>query len=119
MAAESRESRLGTLSASVGGPSLLGSVYRRKSCARRSDDTDARHSLAAQGTGREHPLRWLTSDSQGRQWRIRRAVARAIETRNKIPDCVAPRWNETKKETVLFAFVGERPKNETLLVALA
>jgi hypothetical protein len=34
----------------------------------RPDDTDARHSLAAQGIEREHPLRWLTSDSQGRQW---------------------------------------------------
>ena len=37
-------------------------------CAPRSDDTDARDSLAAQGSEREHPLRWLTSDSRGRQW---------------------------------------------------
>src|SRR5262245_43528535 len=36
-------------------------------CARRPDNTDARHGLAAQGTEREHPLRWPTSDSQGRQ----------------------------------------------------
>ena len=42
-----------------------------------------------------------------------------IETRNKIPACVAPWWNETKKETVLHAFGGERPRKETLLVALA
>jgi hypothetical protein len=39
--------------------------------------------------------------------------------RNKIPDCVAPRWNETKKETVLFTFGGERPRNKKLKVALA
>jgi hypothetical protein len=39
--------------------------------------------------------------------------------RNKIPDGVAPRWNETKKETVLFAFGGERPRNKTLSAALA
>ena len=55
---------------------------------------------------------WLKSDSQRRQWKIRHAVARAIETRNKIPDCGAPRWNETKKETVLFAFGGERPREQ-------
>jgi hypothetical protein len=30
-------------------------------------------------------------------------VPRSIETRNKIPDCVAPQWNETKKEGDGFA----------------
>jgi hypothetical protein len=32
--------------------------------------------------------------------------------RNEIPDCGAPRWNETKKETVLFAFGGEKPREQ-------
>jgi hypothetical protein len=39
--------------------------------------------------------------------------------RNKLPDYVAPRWIGTKKETVSHAFAGERPRKETLLVALA
>jgi len=46
-------------------------------------------------------------------------VCSAIESRNKIPDCVAPRWNEAKKEIVLFAFGGERPRNKTLSVTIA
>jgi hypothetical protein len=51
---------------------------------------------------------------------MRREFPRSTETkRNKIPDCVASRWNETMKETVLFAFGGERPRNKTLVVALA
>ena len=31
-------------------------------------------------------------------------------------DFVAPRWNETKKETVLFAFGGGRSTNKKLMV---
>jgi len=46
-------------------------------------------------------------------------VPRSIETRNKIPDCVTPWWNETKKKTVLFALGWKRPRKETLSVALA
>jgi hypothetical protein len=42
-----------------------------------------------------------------------------METRNKIPDCVAPRWNETKKETVLCTFGEKRPRKEPLFTALA
>src|SRR5215472_13044049 len=74
-------------------------------------DADARQSLAARGTEREHPLRCIKSDSQRRRWKIRRAVARAIETRNKIPGLrrssvernkegdgfVRFRWGETKE----------------------
>jgi hypothetical protein len=36
-----------------------------------------------------------------------------------MPDCVALRWHETKQETVLHAFGEERPRKETLMVALA
>jgi hypothetical protein len=40
-------------------PSLMRSspkpTNRKPRCARRSDDTDARHSQGAQGTDREHP----------------------------------------------------------------
>jgi hypothetical protein len=36
----------------------------------------------------------------------------------KIQGRVAPPWNETNKETFLFAFGGKRPRKETLLVAL-
>jgi hypothetical protein len=38
---------------------------------------------------------------------------------NKIWDCLAPRWNETEKKMVLFAFGGETPRNKALSVALA
>jgi hypothetical protein len=50
---------------------------------------------------------------------VRRAVFRAIEMRDEIPDCVARWWNKTKTVTVSFAFVEERPRDTTLLVALA
>jgi hypothetical protein len=42
----------------------------------------------------------------------------SIETRNRIPDCVAPWWNEIKKQTVLCTFGGMRPRRETLFMAL-
>src|SRR5262249_35067602 len=79
---------------------------------------DARHNEGAQGTDWEL-RRLFVSDSQGRQWQIRREVLRSIETTNKIPRCVAPRWNQTGNETVQFALGGERRTNKTLLVALA
>ena len=44
---------------------------------------------------------------------------RSIETTNRIQARIPPRWKETKKETVLRAFGGKRPKKETQLVALA
>jgi hypothetical protein len=83
-----------------------------------SDDTDARHSRGAQRPASQHlqagscrtaddggnsGLKFLTRSKPG----------------NKIPDCVAPRWNETKKETVRFAFGGERPRNKTLSATIA
>jgi hypothetical protein len=36
-----------------------------------------------------------------------------------MPDCVAPRWNEIKKETVSFAFGEVRARHKTLSVELA
>ncbi len=44
---------------------------------------------------------------------------RSIETTNRTQARVASRWKETKKETVLCAFGGKRPRKETQLVALA
>jgi hypothetical protein len=48
-----------------------------------------------------------------------RGSSPVIGTGNKIPDGIAPRWNETRKQTVLFAFGGERPRHKTLSAALA
>jgi hypothetical protein len=48
-----------------------------------------------------------------------RELPRSIETRNKLLDCGASRWNKSKKKTVLFAFNGERPRNKTLSVTIA
>jgi hypothetical protein len=33
-------------------------------------------------------------------------VPRSIETLNKIPDCIASLWNETRKEAALFPSGG-------------
>jgi hypothetical protein len=82
-----------------------------------SDDTEARHSQDGRGSDREHSPTW--PDSRGRRRSGRREVPRSIEARNKLPDDVAPRWNGTKKETVLHEFAGVRPRKETLWVALA
>ncbi len=42
-------------------------------------------------------------------------MPRSTETRNKIPECVAPQWNETKKETVLHAYgLGETKEEDAI-----
>jgi hypothetical protein len=38
---------------------------------------------------------------------------------NKIPDCVPPRWNETKKKEILLAFDGMESSKEMLSEPLA
>jgi len=46
-------------------------------------------------------------------------VPRSIETRNKIHACMALRWNETKKDTVLRIRMGSDQGRGRCVVALA
>ncbi len=83
--------------------------------ARRSDDTDARYSQA-----RKAPTRSILKRAHVRQPRTT-AVSPAFgcsRDRNEEQDSglLSPRCNETKKETVLFAFGGERSRNKKLMV---
>ena len=63
--------------------------------------TDACHSQGTQGTDREHPQAGSCQTAKDESHKSGMGVPRSIETRNKIHACIALRWNETKKKTVL------------------
>src|SRR5262249_8928463 len=71
------------------------------------------------GSEREPSSSWLMSVSQGSMRSTRHGGSSLDRNDEKLQGRVALRWNETKKETVLFVFGGKRPRKETLLVALA
>ena len=93
---------------------------RRSESASRASvrHTDACHSQGArnrQGTSQAGSCQTANdgSDKSGM------GVPRSIETRNKTHACMALRWNETKKNTVLRIRMGSDQGRGRYLVALA
>jgi hypothetical protein len=84
-----------------------------------SDDTDARYSQGAQGTDRDPPQVGSSQPAKGDGRKLSIGAPRLIETRNRLHACIALRWNETRKKTVLRTSGGKRQGKEKLRVALA
>ena len=76
--------------------------------------TDACHSQGAQGTDREHSQAGSCQTANDGSDKSGMGVPRSIETRNKTHACMALRWNETKKNTVLSHQDGKRPRKGPL-----
>ena len=81
--------------------------------------TDACHSQGAQGIDREPPKLTHVRQPRTEGDKSDMGVPRSIETRNKIHACMALRWNETKKNTVLRIRMGRDQGRGRCLVALA
>ena len=96
-----------------------GVMSSREINPRRSHDTEARHSQGEQATAKDRLQggSCQTAKDHGRNPGMS-LLDRSIETRNEIPDSVAPGWIGTGDQTVLRADSRKVPRNEMLLTAL-
>ncbi len=79
-----------------------------KSCTRRSDDTQARHSQGEQATARERPQAGSCRPAILDVINLAEELRHSIETGNQIHACLALQWAETKDETPLEKRFGKR-----------